>query len=610
MAISRINSRAILDGSVVAAEVADGAITPAKLQTGVDFTVNGLTVGKGGGSVATTTTLGYQVMGINTGANNTGVGYQALGNNTSGASNTGIGHSALNQNSTASNNTAVGYQAGYSNSTGTEVAAFGYQAMYSQTTGARNSAFGIQAMYANTTGTDNAAFGRVALTANTTGSGNNAFGSAAMYSNTTGTINQAFGDGALFSNVSGSRNVAIGGSALYANTASDNVGVGYFALKLNTSGASNVAMGREALYSNTTASENTALGYQAAYSNVTGTGITAVGKGAAYATTGNYNTILGWRSGEAMTSGTGNTFVGALAGLLSTGSSNVFVGGPISGVSNGCASAMTTGSKNVIIGNHTGNGGGLDIRASSNQMVLSDGDGNIRQYIDGNGNVYIGTYPPKYASGSGRFTVSQLTNAWDTNSYGNILIDCQTAYNSNPAPGIVFGIPYSSTQSAVGVSLQGYKVNATSGDFGQGFRISTQGNGAAPSIKFTIDGSGNIGNNYGSNIYNASDRRLKKNIVTLDNALDKVNALNGVSFNWIDNFCEGENDKTLYGFIAQEVETVDENLIDPFGPEEIKVDDLTVTNPIRVNEKFILPLLVNAIKELKAEFDEYKRTHP
>jgi hypothetical protein len=235
--------------------------------------------------------------------------------------------------------------------------------------------------------------------------------------------------------------------------------------------------------------------------------------------------------------------------------------------------------------------------------VLADGAGNARQIINSSGNVYLGTYPPKYSTGTGMFTVSQLTNAWDTAVFGNIFVDCQTAFSSDPKPGIVFGIPYTSTASATGVSIQAYKMSATSGDFGQGFRITTQANGSAPSYKMTIDGSGNIGAPTGTNIYNASDVRLKKNIQTLGNALTKVVALNGVSFNWIDNFCESENNKTLYGFVAQEVKTVDENLTDPFGPTEIKVDDLVVDNPVRVNEKFIVPLLVNAIKELKTLVD-------
>ena len=44
---------------------------------------------------------------------------------------------------------------------------------------------------------------------------------------------------------------------------------------------------------------------------------------------------------------------------------------------------ITTGSKNTILGRYNGNQGGLDIRTSSNYIVLSDGDGNPRGYWDG-----------------------------------------------------------------------------------------------------------------------------------------------------------------------------------------------------------------------------------
>jgi hypothetical protein len=46
---------------------------------------------------------------------------------------------------------------------------------------------------------------------------------------------------------------------------------------------------------------------------------------------------------------------------------------------------VTTGSKNTIVGQYTGNQHGLDIRTSSNNIVLSDGDGNPRMRIDGDG---------------------------------------------------------------------------------------------------------------------------------------------------------------------------------------------------------------------------------
>ena len=122
--------------------------------------------------------------------------------------------------------------------------------------------------------------------------------------------------------------------------------------------------------------------------------------------------------------------------------------------------------------------------------------------------------------------------------------------------------------------------------------------------RLTIAANGNIGAPSGSNIYNASDVRLKKNITTLDKGLDIINNLRPVSFNWIDGFCDEEKD-SLYGFIAQEVETVDTNLIQAFT-EEVKIGedqenpDQIISNTLRVNEKFIIPILVKALQELTA----------
>jgi hypothetical protein len=55
---------------------------------------------------------------------------------------------------------------------------------------------------------------------------------------------------------------------------------------------------------------------------------------------------------------------------------------------------MTTGSKNTLLGSYNGNQNGLDIRALNNNVVLSDGDGNIRFYANSSGNVGLGTTNP------------------------------------------------------------------------------------------------------------------------------------------------------------------------------------------------------------------------
>ncbi len=52
---------------------------------------------------------------------------------------------------------------------------------------------------------------------------------------------------------------------------------------------------------------------------------------------------------------------------------------------------ITSGQYNVVLGGYDGNSGNLDIRTSSNNVIIADGEGNIRQYIDSNGKVGINT---------------------------------------------------------------------------------------------------------------------------------------------------------------------------------------------------------------------------
>jgi hypothetical protein len=157
---------------------------------------------------------------------------------------------------------------------------------------------------------------------------------------------------------------------LYTNTTgADNSAFGFTALVLNTTGSSNTALGVQALRSNTTASNNTAVGYQAGYSNLTGPSSVYVGAKAGYADTSGYNVYIGNNSGVAAT-GTTNTFIGESSG-----------------------SGVTTGAKNTIIGRYSGSAAPISA-TGSNYIVLSDGDGNVRQTIDSSGNVGIGTTSP------------------------------------------------------------------------------------------------------------------------------------------------------------------------------------------------------------------------
>ncbi len=251
-----------------------------------DASISGLTVGKGGGAVATNTVLGNG----------------ALATNTTGGSNTAMGESALGANTTASNNTAVGYQAGVANTTG-RITAFGHRVLYSNTTGAGNTGIGGNdgsvgsALLSNTTGNYNIAVGTGSLQNNTTASNNTAVGYQAGYSNTTGDAITAVGYRALYTNTTGTNCTAVGHSALLLNTTSvNNVAVGDFALRANTTGEGSSAVGTDALRANTTGGNNTAIGHLA------GSGIT----------TGQYNNIFGSRN-TTLTTGEYNIQIGRFA---------------------------------------------------------------------------------------------------------------------------------------------------------------------------------------------------------------------------------------------------------------------------------------------------------
>lgn len=83
-----------------------------------------------------------------------------------------------------------------------------------------------------------------------------------------------------------------------------------------------------------------------------------------------------------------------------------------------------------------------------------------------------------------------------------------------------------------------------------------------------------------------SDASLKKNVVTIDNALDKVLALNGVYFDW------KESDVHDAGFIAQQVQ--------PIAPEIVTVGE---DGLLAIDYSRFSPFLVQAIKELNTKVD-------
>ena len=125
-------------------------------------------------------------------------------------------------------------------------------------------------------------------------------------------------------------------------------------------------------------------------------------------------------------------------------------------------------------------------------------------------------------------------------------------------------------------------------------------NAPSYSTRMTIH-NGNIGAPSGNNIYNASDERLKENMVELTDGLSKINQIKPYSFTWKSGFDKDLEGVTQYGFGAHQAKTVDEILVESFGTGDIELNGEIIESPLRVNEKHIIPLLVKAIHELSAK---------
>ena len=118
------------------------------------------------------------------------------------------------------------------------------------------------------------------------------------------------------------------------------------------------------------------------------------------------------------------------------------------------------------------------------------------------------------------------------------------------------------------------------------------------------DGGGWYQRNNSASWSTTSDIRIKKNVATITNGLDVVTALRPVEFDYI------LTEQHTAGFIAQEYEQVlpDQITEEVNAGEDLKA--LTNGEPVKGIQQNLVPYLVAAIKELKAEFDAYKAAHP
>ena len=182
-------------------------------------------------------------------------------------------------------------------------------------------------------------------------------------------------------------------------------------------------------------------------------------------------------------------------------------------------------------------------------------------------------------------------------TYGNKKLQIYVTANSNYRVSIKAlqsqdnWTEHSPVTPVVQSSISGYSVQQTSMDEVHTYPLSSNRGifAGANGIKT----SGNV--TAAGNVTAYSDARLKTNVNTIDNALDIVDQLRGVSFDW------KESGEHSIGVIAQEVEKV--------LPELVLTQEVSTTEHLEPKEVKsvdygkMVGVLINAIKELNAKIE-------
>jgi len=339
--------------------------------------------------------------------------------------------------------------------------------------------------------------------------------------------------------------------------------LGYEAAKNLTEGSDNVFIGYQSGYNNTLGLENVFIGKNAGYSNVG-----AIQTDPYYLSYGSLNVFIGTNAGFSNDSGWTNLFVGNAAGYDNkVGSDNTFIGnlagqhnvngtantyiGTFSGRSN------TEGDQNVNVGFYAGNKSEGDYNT---YLGANAGANNTTGYD----NTFIGSYSGYSATGYGNTFIG---NGAGSNEMGNNKLYIDNSSTGTPLIKGDFALNNLALNGDVGID----------GDPVGGTSLYIHGNAVATLVT------------------EISDQRLKTDIRTIENALDKVLKMRGVSFRWNNEALErqGFDESPRIGLIAQELEEQVPELVREQGDGTMTVSygDLTA-------------VLVEAIKEQQTALDE------
>ena len=243
-------------------------------------------------------------------------------------------------------------------------------------------------------------------------------------------------------------------------------------------------------------------------------------------------------------------------------------------------------SHNVAIGTNAP----IEVSSTANWLTLDSASGSsvsggIVHAIDGSSKAvqYIFGSNVLYDAKSGighQFTVNNGTEVMRMKTDGDLLIGT-TANVSSTQGGAEFLAGESGGRSILRLST----TNTTANDL----IVFFNGNGVVGRIRTESSATSYL---------TSSDYRLKENVVEMTGALDRIDKLKPSRFNFI-----ADADTTVDGFLAHEVADVVPEAIDG---EKDGVDEDGNPEYQSIDHSKLVPLLVGAIKELKAEIEQLK----
>ena len=221
--------------------------------------------------------------------------------------------------------------------------------------------------------------------------------------------------------------------------------------------------------------------------------------------------------------------------------------------------------------------GGIGIISGSSQLTSSFLEVNGDNVISGSGQVVLQSADKTGFTGATSITTVGTigTGTWQGTAIASAYLDSDTAHLS----GTQTFSGAKSFSSAVNIDSTTQSTSKTTGAL-----IVDGGVGVAKTL--------NVGEDIVA--YASSDERLKDNIQTIENPLEKLSQISGNTFDWNEekqDIYKGRD----YGVIAQEIEQVMPELVDTRdnGYKAVKYEKL-------------VPLLIESIKELQKEIEELK----